>query len=215
MPDYNHGNIYTSRCKTDDSLIYVGGTTQSLSERMASHRCDCKRRPNICFYEYVDVWDNWYIELFEYFPCNNKEELNKKEGQVLREIGTINKQVAGRTDKEWHKDNKEKILERRKENYDNNKDKILQSHKEYVNKNKDEIKEYKKEYANRNKEKIAEEKKKEYANRNKEKMAEENYQQNKEKRKEYLKLYRETNKEIKAEQRKKIYDETKQTQQIS
>ena len=37
------------------------------------------------------------IELFENFPCNSKEELNKKEGQIIREIGTINKQIAGRT----------------------------------------------------------------------------------------------------------------------
>jgi hypothetical protein len=28
----------------------------------------------------VDDWDNWYIELFENFPCNSKEELNKREG---------------------------------------------------------------------------------------------------------------------------------------
>ncbi len=51
MPDYNQGKIYTICRKTDDSLICVGCTTQSLSERMASHRCDCKRRPNICFYQ--------------------------------------------------------------------------------------------------------------------------------------------------------------------
>ena len=31
------------------------------------------------FYQYVDDWDNWYIELYENFPCNNKEELNKRE----------------------------------------------------------------------------------------------------------------------------------------
>ena len=50
------------------------------------------------------------IELFENFPCNSKEELNKKEGQVIREIGTINKQTAGRTNKEWYEDNKEKSI---------------------------------------------------------------------------------------------------------
>ena len=35
MPDYKQGKIYTVRCKTDDTLIYVGSTTQPLSERMA------------------------------------------------------------------------------------------------------------------------------------------------------------------------------------
>ncbi len=48
---------------------------------------DYKQRPNICFYQHVDDCDNCYIELFENFPCNSKEELCKK-GQVIREIGT-------------------------------------------------------------------------------------------------------------------------------
>jgi predicted GIY-YIG superfamily endonuclease len=141
MPDYKQGKIYTIRCKTDDTLIYVGCTTQSLCERMAKHKYDSMKRPNICFYQHVDDWDNWYIELFENFPCNGKEELNKKEGQVIREIGTINKQIAGRTNKEWYKDNKEKVIKRIKENDDNNKHKSLEKMKEYANKNKDTIQE--------------------------------------------------------------------------
>ena len=127
MPIYKQGKIYTVGCKTDDTLIFVGCTTQSLCERMAKHKYDSTKRPNICFYQYVDDWDNWYIELFENFPCNSKEELNKREGEIIREIGTVNKQIAGRTDKEWYKDNKERILKQRKENYNTNKDKILQN----------------------------------------------------------------------------------------
>ena len=171
MPDYKQGKIYTVRCKTDDTLIYVGCTTQSLCERMAKHKYDSMKRPNICFYQHVDDWDNWYMELFENFPCNSKEELNKKEGQVIREIGTINKQTAGRTNKEWYEDNKEKVFERQKENYRNNKDKILQGQKEYVNKNKDKVKERKKQYRLNNKEKLAEVKK-EYYEQNKENIKE-------------------------------------------
>ena len=192
MPDYKQGNIYTVRCKTDDTLIYVGCTTQSLSERMAKHKHDSMKRPNICFYQHIDDWDNWYIELYENYACENKEQLNKREGEIIREIGTINKQIAGRTHQEWYKDNKEKVLKQRKDNYDNNKDKILQSQKEYANKNKDKIKEYKKEYGQKNKEKLAE--------------ANKEYQQNnKDKFKEYLKQYREDNKQKIAEQMKKKY----------
>ena len=34
MPvDYQKGKIYTIRCYDDDSLIYVGSTTQSLAVR--------------------------------------------------------------------------------------------------------------------------------------------------------------------------------------
>ena len=50
-------------------------------------------------------------------------------------------QIAGRTNKEWYKDNKEKVIKRIKENDDNNKDKSLEKMKEYANKNKDTIQE--------------------------------------------------------------------------
>ena len=71
----------------------------------------------------VDDWDNWYIELFENFPCNSKEELNKREGEIIREIGTVNKQIAGRTYKEYYEDNKDEMLKKMKEYRQNNKGK--------------------------------------------------------------------------------------------
>ncbi len=42
MPDYKQVKTYTIRCKTDDTLIYVGFTTQSLCVRMAKHIIMCK-----------------------------------------------------------------------------------------------------------------------------------------------------------------------------
>ena len=92
---------------------------------MARLKSESIKRPNICFYQLVHDWDNSYVELCENFPCYSKEQLNKREGEVIREIGKINKQIAGRTHKEWYEDNKEQALKRQKENYNNNKDKIL------------------------------------------------------------------------------------------
>ena len=131
MPDYKQGKIYTILCKTDDTLIYVGSTVQSLSERMAKHRYDAIKKPTMCFYQYVDDWDNWYIELFENFPCNSKEELNKREGEIIREIGTVNKQIAGRTKKEYYEDNKDKMKQHYKEYQEKNKDMIAEKNKKY------------------------------------------------------------------------------------
>ncbi len=37
MPDYKNGNIYTIRCRDDPALIYVGSTTQQLSQRFTNH----------------------------------------------------------------------------------------------------------------------------------------------------------------------------------
>ena len=55
-----------------------------------------------------------YIELYENFPCDNKEQLNNREGKVIREIATLNKNIAGRTIKEYYEQNKENILEKKK-----------------------------------------------------------------------------------------------------
>ena len=105
---YENGKIYTIRCKYDDKLIYVGSTILSLCKRMGKHRWDKK----CSLYQYVNGdWDNWYIELYEEYSCNNRTILEKREGEIIRLIGTINKCIAGRTDKEWRGDNKERLAE--------------------------------------------------------------------------------------------------------
>jgi hypothetical protein len=50
-----------------------------------------------------------------YYPCENKEQLNKREGEISREIGTVNKTVTGRTHKEYYETNKGKLLDKMKE----------------------------------------------------------------------------------------------------
>ena len=113
MPDYSNGKIYTIRCKTDDKLIYVGSTVMRLCKRWWDHKKDMKRGSNSFFYQQVKDWDEWYIELYENCPCNNVEELKKREGEVIREIGTVNTQIPGRTSKEYEQDCCEKIRERK------------------------------------------------------------------------------------------------------
>ncbi len=43
------------------------------------------------------------------YPCNSVEELRQKEGEIIREIGTLNRGIAGRTQKEWKRDNPDKM----------------------------------------------------------------------------------------------------------
>jgi hypothetical protein len=43
MPDYSKGKIYTIRCRTDDTKIYVGSTIQSLAVRFGGHKDNSKR----------------------------------------------------------------------------------------------------------------------------------------------------------------------------
>lgn len=114
MPNYNNSKIYTIRCKNDATLIYVGSTTQPLSERFSDHKTDSKKKekyPNHKLYSKVQDWDDWYIELYQDFPCNSVQELRKKEGEIIREIATLNRFIAGRTKLEYYEDNKEYIKE--------------------------------------------------------------------------------------------------------
>lgn len=136
---YSNGKIYTVRCLINPELIYVGSCTQPLTKRFSGHKSDCKKGSSISLYKHIidNDWSDWYIELHEYYPCNNREELNRREGEVIREIGTINKNVAGRNNKEWRDNNREHYLVKMKQWYDNNREHCQEKHKEYYKNNRE------------------------------------------------------------------------------
>ena len=109
MKDYSKGKIYTIRCLTDKTLIYVGSTIQPLCERFASHKRSSKCDNRLLYTTINGDWENWKIELNQLYPCSCVEELKAKEGEIQRLIGTLNKKIEGRTKKEWTEDNKEKV----------------------------------------------------------------------------------------------------------
>ena len=159
MPNYQDGQIYTIRCRTDNTLIYVGSTTMTLSRRMVAHRCSSKTS-NRKLYSCVNGnWDDWYIELYEVFPCENKQELNKREGEIIREIGTLNGQIAGRTPMEWRKENwienKEVLSAKGKEQHQKHREERLEVSRQYNIDNNEARKEYKKKYREEHKEEIS------------------------------------------------------------
>lgn len=122
MPDYKNAKIY-KLWSPEGNDIYIGATTQKLCSRKASHIADTKRKKcmsRILYEKYNDV----RIELLECFPCENKDELNKKEGEYIRNNNCVNKDIPGRTGKEWYEDNKEKVLEYQYDYRLNNQDKI-------------------------------------------------------------------------------------------
>jgi hypothetical protein len=168
-----------------------------LALRKGEHRRDYKRylNGNYCFITSFNIikFDDCYIELIENYPCNSKEELERREGELIREMDCVNKVVVGRTKKEYREENKEVIAEKRKEYREANKEKI----KEYYEENKEKIKEYQKEYYEENKEKIKEYRK-EYREENKEVIAEKGRE------------YREANKEVIAEKKKKYHEANKE-----
>ena len=141
---YSRGKIYTIRCRTDDSLVFVGSTSQQyLCQRFACHKNNCKRGKSGSLYKHItgNDWSDWYIELHESYPCNSRDELCRREGEVIREIGTVNKNIAGRTAKEsvrnWQANNRDKYLENMRNWYDNNRDKHLENMRNWYENNRD------------------------------------------------------------------------------
>ena len=154
--DYGNSKIYAVRNNIDDD-VYVGSTCQPLSKRMALHRSDSKKqKQKASLYTKMSEMgsEHFYIELFEEYPCDNHEQLLKREGEVIRDIGTLNHQIAGRSNKQHRNDNKEFIKEMDRKYRELNADKIKVQRKIYVDNNKDVIREKQKEYQINNRDKI-------------------------------------------------------------
>ena len=159
MPDYSKGQIYSIRFYDNDNLIYIGSTIQPLAKRFGAH----KNNNECSLYQYIQENFNGnfkccYIELIEIFECNNKNELDKKEGEVIRQYKAdnnyivINKYIAGRDNKQYYQENADKIKEHQKQYYQENADKIKEQQKQYYQENVDKIKQYNQENADKIKE---------------------------------------------------------------
>jgi hypothetical protein len=87
MPNYQNGKIYSIRSRSNLDLVYVGSTTQPLSKRFGGH----KRQSNKTSSKHIINLGDGYIELIENFSCNSKEELLKREGEIMRSMDCVNK----------------------------------------------------------------------------------------------------------------------------
>ncbi len=73
-PNFQNGKIYAIRSHQTDK-VYIGSTTQPLSVRFGEHkRMNCSSREIMKF-------EDCYIELLEEFACENKMQLNRREGE--------------------------------------------------------------------------------------------------------------------------------------
>jgi len=147
--NYENGKIYTIRSPQTDKY-YIGSTCNPLYKRLGQHKIDYKKYiagtcHNITSFEIIKLGDA-YIELLENFKCNSKDELNKREGELIRlhNDNVVNRCIAGRTYKEYLEDNKERIKERDKKYREDNKDEIKERKKKNYNNKKNKIKKKKK-----------------------------------------------------------------------
>ena len=153
MPKYENSIIYKIKHNEDydDKTIYVGSTS-NFKNRKNQHKCNCNNEKNIKYnytvYQYIrdnGGWEQFVMIPIEQYPCNNKDELKIKERHHIDLLKpTLNKNIPGRTAKEYYKnyyhyynDNKQKLKEYQKERYENNK----KYYKNYYEANREQINE--------------------------------------------------------------------------
>lgn len=177
MPiDYSMGKIYIIRSPNTEK-VYLGSTVVALKKRFSQHKGhnNCKTIKLTTSKIVMDFGDA-YIELLENFPCENKEQLLKREGELIRATqNCVNYQkcygIEAITERIQEYDRQRGKLEHRKK-----------ANKEYIENNKDKISTQKREYRQNNNEKVKAEDKIKYQ-KNREKIlkrAQEYYQKNKE-----------------------------------
>lgn len=118
---YQSGKIYRI---TDfgHNEFYYGSTVTELSMRFGRHLNLVKLYVN-GEHNFVSVYTLFQefgetqckIELAENYPCNNKEELRKREGWFIQNNECVNRYVAGRASKEYYQGNREDIDAKKKE----------------------------------------------------------------------------------------------------
>jgi len=108
MPNYQNSKIYKITDNKNNEC-YIGSTTKSLAERLAHHRYAYKNgNGNLMSFGLFNKYglENCKINLLMNYPCHNRKDLEKKEGEFIRNIDCINKYIAGRTKKQYYKENK-------------------------------------------------------------------------------------------------------------
>ena len=172
---YQNGKIYKI-VDVGYNKCYIGSTCEALSQRMARHRgkytaylkSGADHTRSFSLFDEFGV-ENCKIEMIELYPCISKEELRKREGFYIQNTDCVNKQVAGRTRKQYYEDNKEHCLQQQSEYRKNNQDKVASRLKAYAEAHKKELKLYKEQYRHNNEEKIQEQMAT-YYNNNKERL---------------------------------------------
>lgn len=145
---YLNGKIYLIKSLLNPSRVYVGSTCKMLSFRWANHVLALGKSMTSVDKEANGDWGNWCIELHELFPCDCKMMLKRREGEIIKQIGTINQRIAGtpklESQRNYYEKNKDIINQKKEERkerngmsdfqiyYENNRDKCINRGKEKV-----------------------------------------------------------------------------------
>lgn len=147
--DYSKGLIYKIVCKTNETLIYVGSTT-NFTKRKNKHKCTCHneniRGHNTPVYVMIRAnggWDKFNMIPVKEFPCDNNIQLTIEEERIRKEMqATLNMNRAFISEEEA-----KEIQRNYSQNYrQEHPAEVKEYHKKYAHENKAEIKEQKRKY---------------------------------------------------------------------
>jgi hypothetical protein len=144
MNRYQQGKVYAIRSHQTDKW-YLGSTCLTLTKRLCYHKTSLlhynSTGDKYCSAMEMFKHNDYYIELIENFPCQSKNELNKREGELIRihKTSLVNIYIAGRTTQEYYQENKERITEIHKEWNENNKEKRKEDNKLWRETNKEKV----------------------------------------------------------------------------
>jgi hypothetical protein len=174
--NYDKGLIYCINAKDTGKLLYVGSTT-SLRHRIGSYKSVIQNKNNITkssyhspIYKYIREnggWDNIVFTEYMDAPSSSKQELERKENEVILELQPeLNVNLPRQTREEYLERNRDLINERQNKFREENRDHVNQQAREYGRRNyldpekKERILERGRQYKENNKEAIKERKSK-------------------------------------------------------
>jgi len=116
-PDYKKAKIYKLTC-SETNRIYIGSTTKNPHYRLLNHLSQFN--PTM-----AKTFKKPELEVLFEYPCECKRDLLLKEREIIKEhrengFEVVNKNVPGRTLKEWIQDNRERVLQQKRKAYHKN-----------------------------------------------------------------------------------------------
>ena len=152
--DYSKCSIYKIEHVDDESLVYVGHTT-NFDKRKTQHKINCYNdngKPyNFKVYQMIREnggWEKFLMLEVEKYPCNDRREAERRENEVMKELKSsmnTNKSFLTQDElteykkeynKEYNESNKHKIQEYMKDYYELHKPEIKEQVKDYYKANK-------------------------------------------------------------------------------
>lgn len=96
--NYENGKIY-KLISNNTEKIYIGATTQLLCKTLSKHKSDynkwCDNQLN--YITSYDIFEHGDVEivLLKEYPCENKEQLDKKKRKYIDKYECVNKRIPG------------------------------------------------------------------------------------------------------------------------